>query len=122
MKKILCLSINRQYTNNTQNLFLSVINTIADVTFYGPGYVTNKELKQGINDFIDKNNVKFDFIFTDGVILFWNEQKAIRGFNSSYCYFKYDSTVIASIYDMKEYFINSSEKKKLFGIHQCTLT
>ena len=59
-KKILFLGTNRIYINNTQQLFPLAILNIADVTFYGPGYVSDKTLSNGVESFI--GDIDYDFI------------------------------------------------------------
>tara|TARA_R110002033_G_scaffold92356_2_gene141801 strand:+ start:4460 stop:5602 length:1143 start_codon:yes stop_codon:yes gene_type:complete len=111
--KILCLTTNRIYTNNTQQLFPLTILSIAEVTFYGPGYVSDSILDKGVEEFIKECNEDFDFILTDGMIFFWNESKGTKAFNISYNYFSFDN-LERDIRNMRDFYISYKGGKILY--------
>ena len=106
--KILYLGTNRVYLNPTIQLIYKAVGVSANMTCYGPGFQSTKVLSNGVSDFVNKNG-PFDFIFTDGVILFF---KNLKPFFTSYNYFDIYS-IENIVYDMISYFI-SSNLKKLF--------
>lgn len=110
-KKILFLGTNRIYINNTQQLLpLAILNT-ADVTLYGPGYVSDKILSNGVESFI--GDIDYDFIYTDGMILFWNDSTGLNPFKTSYNYFSFDN-LGKQIKNMRDFFIKHKGKKLFF--------
>lgn len=111
--KILCLATNRIYLNNTQQLITLAIASISDVTFYGPGYVSPEVLKKGVKTFVEDSGVTYDFIYTDGMILFWNDKRGTTPFNISFNYFTFNG-IRDYIMDMKDFYINYLGKKILY--------
>jgi hypothetical protein len=71
--KVLYLDINAKYIAPTRNLLPILLKKIFDVTFFGPGYVSDKTILLGVEKFIEKEQ-NFDFIITNEHILF-NSQK-----------------------------------------------
>lgn len=59
--KILYLDLNLKYHNPTRNLIPSLLNLNNEVHIYGPGYVSDKVLEQGIEVYYQENG-PFDFI------------------------------------------------------------
>lgn len=111
--KILCLATNRIYSNDTQQLLPLAIASISDVTFYGPGYVTPEVLNKGVKTFVEDSGVTYDFIYTDGMILFWNDKRGTTPFSISYNYFTFNG-IRDYIIDMKDFYINYLGKKILY--------
>lgn len=111
--KILYLGTNRIYINNTQQLFPLGLASISEITFYGPGYVSDLVLDKGVEEFIKTRDFTFDFVCTDGMIFFWNEVKGTTAFNISYNYFSF-KLLKKSIIDMQTFFIRYSGKKILY--------
>lgn len=66
-KKALFIGVNRSYTNPTAELNILILGQIFDLSFYGPGFVSDKVLKMGINSWLQLNE-NFDIIFTDSYV------------------------------------------------------
>ncbi|MBD62544.1 MAG: hypothetical protein CMD68_00475 [Gammaproteobacteria bacterium] len=52
--KVLVLDANVSYMNPTRVLMAPLLSLLGDVRFFGPGYVSSNELKNGLNTFISK--------------------------------------------------------------------
>jgi len=72
--KVLYLGTNRLYMNPTIQLTYKAVGASTDMICYGPGFQSVKVLSNGVSEFVNKNG-PFDFIFTDGVILFFKNLK-----------------------------------------------
>lgn len=112
--KVLYLDVNRLYHNPNNANFLKVLDESSELIKFGPGYSNQEILDEGIESFINKNN-GFDFIVTEHLCIFWDEEDPIKHFR--------DSIIDADINscqnflkETKNYFINenSSQAKKLF--------
>ena len=73
--RVLYLDLYLDYIAPTRNLLPFLLKKVFDVTFYGPGYVSDELLELGVEKFIE-NKGKFDFIITNEHI-FFNAQKNI---------------------------------------------
>ena len=106
--KVLYLGTNRVYLNPTIQLTYKAVGASTDMICYGPGFQNKNVLSNGVSDFVNKNG-PFDFIFTDGVILFFN---TLEPFSTSYNYFDINS--IRNVVDDMKSFFKSTNLKKLF--------
>lgn len=70
--KVLFLDINIHYIAPTRNLVPSMLGHNLHVTMYGPGYSSEKTLKNGLNQFYKKNG-PFDFILASEHIIFFQD-------------------------------------------------
>ena len=59
--KILYVDVHLHYLNPTNTLMPNMMNYVGDVTFYGPGYVSDDDLTAGVERFIDKTG-RYDII------------------------------------------------------------
>lgn len=106
--KILYLGTNRVYMNPTIQLIYKAVGVSTDMTCYGPGFQSDKVLSNGVCEFVSENG-PFDFVLTDGVVLFF---KDLKPFSTSYNYFDINS-IENVVNDMRSYF-KSCTLKKLF--------
>jgi hypothetical protein len=53
----LFVGFNRSYTNPTAETQLKVIGSITNLDFFGPGFVNNQDLLNGIEAWSDKKNM-----------------------------------------------------------------
>jgi len=63
-KRLLFLGFNKDYVNPYRNTILSILGTFFDITFYGPGYSSEKDLAMGVSTWY-KNQFDFDFVMID---------------------------------------------------------
>ena len=105
MKKILYLGTNRLYINKNMEVVTSLMKSVGDTYFYGPGYSTHDDLEKGVRDFAEKFG-PFDFVFIDSIVLFSDlntgQDNPLKG---SYNYFAID-TVQKTYKDMVSFYLN----------------
>lgn len=109
-RKALYIGVNRSYTNPTAELNILLLGQLFNLSFYGPGFVSENILNLGINNWIEINQ-NFDIIFTDSYIF---EQDNImdrkRPFSGDFIrfepidYFKHAES-------LQSFFLNYNEKK-----------
>lgn len=56
MNKILLLDFNIAYINNTKSLLIKAMQQTMDVLFFGPGYVSDEDLQNGVINFVEKQD------------------------------------------------------------------
>ena len=108
-KRVLYLGTNRVYINPTIQLIYKAVGASTNMICYGPGFQSKEVLSGGVNEFVNKNG-PFDFILTDGVILFF---KNLKPFSTSYNYFDIYS-INNVVEDMKSYFMSSNSEKLFY--------
>lgn len=108
--KVLFLSTNRIYFNNTLQLFPLAIARFSEVEFYGPGFQSNDILNEGIDYFVNKKG-PFDLLITDAVIFFYKNDEPLYG---SYNYFPLNDQTKQIIISLKNYFLESNQIKLLY--------
>lgn len=67
--KILYVSINWRYANPTGRLVPMMLREVGETVLYGPGFVSNEELKKGLRCFVDKAG-PFDAAVTTELVAF----------------------------------------------------
>ncbi len=66
--RVMYIGINRSYVNPTTDNILNGISEFTDFYRYGPGFVSEKVLEEGIEAFVQKNGT-FDLFLTDSMIM-----------------------------------------------------
>tara|TARA_Y100001958_G_scaffold98184_1_gene67827 strand:- start:16138 stop:17310 length:1173 start_codon:yes stop_codon:yes gene_type:complete len=66
--RVLFIGINRSYVNPTTDNILKAIGEFTDCYYYGPGYVSEQILEEGIEAFVQQKN-NFDLLLTDSMIM-----------------------------------------------------
>ena len=66
--RVLYIGINRSYVNPTTDNILNGIGELTDFYRYGPGYVSEQVLEEGIEAFVQQKG-GFDFLLTDSMIM-----------------------------------------------------
>ena len=64
--RFLFIGFNRVYINPFSEIVLKIIGSLGELEYYGPGYVSKKEIEMGIHKWIESKQ-KFEFIIVDGV-------------------------------------------------------
>lgn len=73
--KALYLGFNRKYIHPQTDLIQRVFSSLTDLTFYGPGFSSEEEIHQGINQWC-KSNEKFDIIILDGILVGYDKSES----------------------------------------------
>jgi len=108
--RVLYIGINRSYVNPTTDHILNAMSELTDFYRYGPGYVSEKVLEQGIESFIMQKG-SFDLLLTDSMII--ESEKLICNpylFENDATYFpkRLYHTYVRS---MKDYFVKAKITK-----------
>jgi hypothetical protein len=70
--KILYLDANFRYVDPTRQTLPLVYSAAADTRFYGPGYVSEKTLSQGVESYVEHHG-PFDLVVTNDVVVYHPE-------------------------------------------------
>jgi len=108
--KALFIGVNRSYTNPTAELNILILGQIFNLSFYGPGFVSDDILNLGINNWIELNE-KFDIIFTDSYIF---EQENIINRKNPFSgdFIRFEPTdYFNHAQSLQKFFLNYKEKK-----------
>lgn len=62
--KVLYLTFDAGFVNPTRQLLCDVLREVAEVAFYGPGYLSMETLGRGIDDYVSQNG-PYDFVVAD---------------------------------------------------------
>tara|TARA_B100001250_G_scaffold324714_1_gene288314 strand:- start:4528 stop:5697 length:1170 start_codon:yes stop_codon:yes gene_type:complete len=79
----LYLGYNSTYVNQQKNIILSVLKATTNLTIYGPGYNSKKELEMGINSWSNKHQ-KFEILVLDPGILSHDENTLSKKYYKEY--------------------------------------
>lgn len=112
MKRILFIGFNSKYINDHKANVLSIIGSLMDISFYGPGYSSKKDLELGINEWIltQKN---FDYIIADGAIMLTHSGDK-RKLSLEMNIIKFDRDLWNKYaYEYQVFFTKASQKKLL---------
>ena len=71
--RFLFIGFNRDYINPYTDIVLNILGSLGELEYYGPGYVSKKEIEMGIHKWIESKQ-KFEFIIVDGVSMLSLEQ------------------------------------------------
>ena len=114
MKRILFLGFNRDFISPYADIVLNILGSITDISFYGPGYSSQKELDLGIDQWI-VNQEQYDFIMIDCLVATWpaNHQgiDVKKIFPTSNL--KFDTNIFLNFVNQFYTFFNNSPKKKI---------
>jgi hypothetical protein len=95
--------------NPTIDQVIKAVGLCTDLTYFGPGFQSKQILDEGLDKFIVSQE-PFDYLFTDGVILFFKNSKP---FATSLNYFSLKGIEVI-IDDMRDYFIKSKGRKLFY--------
>ena len=113
MKRILFLGFNRDFISPYADIVLNILGSITDISFYGPGYSSQKELDLGIDQWI-VNQEQYDFIMIDCLVATWpaNHQgiDVKKIFPTSNL--KFDTSIFLKFVNQFYTFFNNSPEKK----------
>jgi hypothetical protein len=114
MKKILFLGFNRDYISPYADIILNILGSIMDISFYGPGYSSQKELDLGIDQWI-VNQEQYDFIMIDCVVATWSND--LQGIDVEKMFsnanLKFDTNIFLKFVNQFYTFFNKSSQKKI---------
>tara|TARA_B110000003_G_C16637982_1_gene529084 strand:+ start:169 stop:1383 length:1215 start_codon:yes stop_codon:yes gene_type:complete len=115
--KILFLDFNIHYIAPTRNLVPSMLKNKFDVTMYGPGYTSEKTLKDGLDEFYKKSG-PFDFVLASEHIIFYrnnlenNKGKSLLDIYSSNYVVRFQNiSLLNFLNNAFEFFKNTRVKK-----------
>jgi len=112
--KILFIGFNAKYINPTNQLVHRMLKLFADVVFYGPGFVGDKELRCGISAFCDEHG-PFDFIATTTQLAAESSPEGTDGFYRRFSLHQWGTAPLGPFMaDVKDYMRTSSLKKISF--------
>lgn len=112
--KILFIGFNAKYINPTNQLIPRMLKLFAEVTFYGPGFVGDEELKIGISAFVALHG-PFDFIATTTQLAVSSDPGNTENFYRQYSLLQWSNAPIAPFMsDTKRYLKESKTPKVVF--------
>ena len=79
----LYLGYNSTYVNQQKNIILSVLKATTNLTMYGPGYNSKKELEMGINSWSNEQQ-KFEILVLDPGILSHDQNTLSKKYYAEY--------------------------------------
>jgi hypothetical protein len=126
--KILFVGFNAEYINPTNQLIHRMLKLFAEVVFYGPGFVSDKELHRGVKAFYDQHG-PFDFLATTSQLAADAIPKATESFYRRNALCPWDKPPVGLFMtDARKYMERSSVPKLVFvmdldthGVSQKTL-
>ena len=121
--KILFLDINIHYIAPTRSLVPSMLKHKLDVTIYGPGYTSEKTLKDGLDAFYNKNG-PFDFILASEHIIFYrnnledNQGKSLFDMFAENYVVRFQNISLLNFFNNAFEFLNNTKVKKIITMFE----
>ena len=114
--RFLFIGFNRDYINPYTDIVLNILGSLGELEYYGPGYVSKKEIEMGIHKWIESKQ-KFEFIIVDGVSMLSLEQygkKTKNLFSMSSIKFE-EKDYYKYAYSFRDFFVKINCKKILIS-------
>jgi len=121
--KILFLDVNIHYIAPTRNLVPSMLKNKFNVTIFGPGYTSEKILKDGLDQFYNKKG-PFDFILASEHMIFYknnlknNKGKSLFDIYSSNYVVRFPNNSLLTFFNNVFEFLHNTKVKKIITMFE----
>ena len=112
--KVLFVGFNAKYINPTNQLIPRMLKLFADVTLYGPGFVSDEELSSGLRAFVETRG-SFDFIATTTQLAVESNPEQTKDFYKKYSLIQWgEASIRTFMEDARQCMLDSKVPKVSF--------